>query len=93
MGIENVYPTREDRLQRILTQFYFREFREKEFFNSHNRFLEQSADLECTGTISLLTNLGIPVNESFVVLRTGALRLVDIDSYIVITRTMEKMRD
>jgi len=47
----------------------------------------------CTGTISLLTNLGIPVNESFVVLRNGGLRLLDTDSYIVITRTMEKMRD
>ncbi len=48
---------------------------------------------DCTGTISLLTSLGNPVNESFVVLRNGGLRLVDTDSYIVITRTMEKMRD
>jgi len=28
---------REHRLQRILTQFDFREFREKEFFNTHSR--------------------------------------------------------
>src|SRR5215831_3546299 len=28
---------REDRLQRILTQFHFRQFSEKEFFNSHRR--------------------------------------------------------
>jgi hypothetical protein len=28
---------REDRLQRILTQFHFREFSKKEFFNSHRR--------------------------------------------------------
>jgi hypothetical protein len=48
---------------------------------------------DCTGTISLRTSLGNPVNESFVVLRNGGLRLVDSDSYIVITRTMEKMRD
>jgi hypothetical protein len=47
----------------------------------------------CTGTINLVTSLGNPVNESFVVLRNGGLRLVDTDSYIVITRTMEKMRD
>jgi hypothetical protein len=48
---------------------------------------------DCTGTISLETNSGVPVNESLVVLRNGGLRLVDTDSYIVITRTMEKMRD
>ena len=48
---------------------------------------------DCTGTITLLTNSGIPVNESFLLLRNGGLRLVDTDSYIVITRTMEKMRD
>src|SRR6266852_1902043 len=47
----------------------------------------------CTGTISLLTNLGIPVNESFLVLRNGGLRLLDTVSYSCITRTMEKMRD
>jgi len=52
-----------------------------------------TVNLDCTGTISLLTNLGIPVNESFLVLRNGGLRLVDTDTYIVITRTMEKMRD
>ena len=48
---------------------------------------------DCTGTISLLTDLGIPVNETFLILRNGGLRLVDTDSYVVITRTMEKMRD
>lgn len=47
---------------------------------------------DCTGTISVETNSGIPVKESFVVLRNGGLRLIDTDSYIVITRTMEKMR-
>jgi hypothetical protein len=48
---------------------------------------------DCTGTLSLETSLGLPVNESFVVLRNGGLRLVDTDPYVVITRTMEKMRD
>lgn len=48
---------------------------------------------DCTGTISLLTNSGIPVNESFLVLRNGGLRLVQTDPFIVITRSMEKMRD
>lgn len=48
---------------------------------------------DCTGTISLLTDLGIPVNETFLILRNGGLRLVDTDSYVVITRTMEKMHD
>jgi hypothetical protein len=48
---------------------------------------------DCTGTISLLTNSGIPVNESFLVLRNGGLRLVQTDPFVVITRTMEKMRD
>jgi hypothetical protein len=32
---------------------------------------------DCTGTISLVTSLGNAVNESFVVLRNGSLRLVD----------------
>jgi hypothetical protein len=36
LDIENVYPTREDRLQRILTR-HFREFLGKEFFNSRRR--------------------------------------------------------
>jgi hypothetical protein len=48
---------------------------------------------DCTGLISMQTNSGIPVDESFVVLRTGDLRLVQTDSYLVITRTMEKIRD
>lgn len=48
---------------------------------------------DCTGTIKMQTNSGIPINEYFVVLRTGSLRLVDTDSYIVITRTMERMHD
>src|SRR5260370_5531207 len=49
---------------------------------------------DCTGTFSLLlTDLGIPVNESFVVLLNGSLRLVETDPFAVITRTMEKMRD
>jgi len=29
---------------------------------------------DCTGTITLLTNSGIPVSESFLVLRNGGLR-------------------
>ena len=48
---------------------------------------------DCTGTISLVTSFGTPVNESFVLLRNGGLRLVQTDSYIVITRMMDKMRD
>lgn len=48
---------------------------------------------DCTGTLSLATSLGLPVNESLVVLRNGCLRLVDTDSYVVVTRTMEKMRN
>jgi hypothetical protein len=34
-GIENVYPTRENRLWGFLTRFCFCEFRGQEFFNSH----------------------------------------------------------
>jgi len=48
---------------------------------------------DCTGTLSLETSVGLPVNESFVVLRNGGLRLVDTDAYVVVSRTMEKMRD
>jgi hypothetical protein len=48
---------------------------------------------DCTGTLSLQTSVGLPVNESFVVLRNGGLRLVDTDSYVVVSRNMEKMRD
>lgn len=48
---------------------------------------------DCTGTLSLQTSVGLPVNESFVVLRNGGLRLVDTDPYVVVARTMEKMRD
>lgn len=48
---------------------------------------------DCTGTITMLLNSGLPVNESFVVLSNGNLRLVDTDSYIVITRVMEKTRE
>ncbi len=48
---------------------------------------------DCTGTISMQSNSGIPINKSFVVVRAGGLRLVQTDSYLVITRTMEKMRD
>lgn len=50
-------------------------------------------DSDCTGTLSLETSLGLPVNEFFVVLRNGGLRLVDTDSYVVVSRSMEKMRD
>jgi hypothetical protein len=48
---------------------------------------------DCTGTLSLQTSVGLPVNESLVVLRNGGLRLVDTDPYVVVTRTMEKMRN
>jgi hypothetical protein len=48
---------------------------------------------DCTGTLSLQTSIGLPVNEYFVVLRNGGLRLVDTDPFVVITRTMEKMRN
>ena len=48
---------------------------------------------DCTGTLALQTSVGLPVNESFALLRNGGLRLVDTDTYVVVTRTMEKMRD
>jgi len=48
---------------------------------------------DCTGTVTMQTNSGIPVNESFVVLGNRSLRLVDTDFYIVATRTMERIRD
>jgi hypothetical protein len=48
---------------------------------------------DCTGTLSLETSVGLPVNESFVVVRNGGLRLVDTDPYVVVARTMEKMRE
>jgi hypothetical protein len=48
---------------------------------------------DCTGTLSLKTSLWLPVNEYFVVLRDGGLRLVDTDPYVVVSRTMEKMHD
>lgn len=48
---------------------------------------------DCTGTVTMQTNSGIPVKESFVVLGNRSLRLVDTDFYIVATRTMEKIRD
>jgi hypothetical protein len=48
---------------------------------------------DCTGTFSLLTDLGFPVNETFLVLKNGGLRLVQTDPFVVVTRTMEKMRD
>jgi len=35
LGDRKCLAIREDRLYRILTQFHFREFGEKEFFNSH----------------------------------------------------------
>lgn len=52
-----------------------------------------TVNADCTGAVTMQTNSGIPVNESFVVLGNRSLRLVDTDSYIVITRTMEKIRD
>jgi hypothetical protein len=48
---------------------------------------------DCTGTVTMQTNSGIPVKESFVVLGNRSLRLVDTDFYIVATRTMERIRD
>ena len=48
---------------------------------------------DCTGTLSLQTSIGLPVNEYFVVLRHGGVRLVDTDPFVVVTRTMEKMRN
>jgi hypothetical protein len=48
---------------------------------------------DCTGTLSLTTNLGIPVNESIVVRSNESFLAVDTDSYVVVTRTMEKIRD
>jgi len=52
-----------------------------------------TVNLDCTGTLSLQTSIGLPVNEYFVVLRNGGLRLVDTDPFVVVTRTMEKIRD
>ena len=46
---------------------------------------------DCTGTLSMETSFGFPVDESFVVLRNGGLRLVQTDPFVVVTRTMEKM--
>jgi hypothetical protein len=48
---------------------------------------------DCTGTLSLSTSLGIPVNESIVVLGKQSFLAVDTDSYVVVTRTMERIRD
>ena len=48
---------------------------------------------DCTGTLSLSTNLGIPVHESIVVLSKQSFLAVDTDSYVVVTRTMERIRD
>ncbi len=47
---------------------------------------------DCTGTIAS-SGAGLPFNQWFVVLRNGSLRLVQTDSWIVISRTMEKMSD
>ena len=46
----------------------------------------------CTGTITS-SGGGLPFNQWFVVRRDGSLRLVQTDSWITITRTMEKMPD
>jgi hypothetical protein len=48
---------------------------------------------DCTGTLSMQTSAGFPVDESFVVLRNGGLRLVQTDPFVVVTRTMERMPD
>ena len=48
---------------------------------------------DCTGTLSLTTSLGIPVNESIVVVSQERFIAVDTDSYVVVTRIMEKIRD
>jgi hypothetical protein len=48
---------------------------------------------DSTGAVTMQTNSGIPINESFVVLGNRSLRLVDTDFYIVITRTMERIED
>jgi len=48
---------------------------------------------DCTGTLSLTTSLGVPVNESIVVVSKERFIAVDTDSYVVVTRTMEKIRD
>lgn len=47
---------------------------------------------DCTGTIAS-NGGGLPFNQWFVVLSDGSLRLVQTDSWLVITRTMEKMPD
>jgi hypothetical protein len=52
-----------------------------------------TVNADCTGTVTMQTNSGIPVNESFVALGNRSLRLVDTDFYIVITRTMERIGD
>jgi hypothetical protein len=46
----------------------------------------------CTGTIAS-SGGGLPFNQWFVVLRDGSLRLVQTDSWITITRTLERMPD
>jgi len=48
---------------------------------------------DCTGSLTLRTSLGIPVNENFVVLGNRAFVEVDTDPYIVITRTVERIGD
>ena len=48
---------------------------------------------DCTGTLSLTTSLGIPVNESIVVVSKERFIAVDTDLYVVVTRTMERIRD
>src|SRR5262252_4260865 len=62
---------REDRLQRILTQFHFRQFSEKEFFNSHKRYHQQrrtsrdpgGGQCDCDVVPTMLTG-GYRVNPS-----------------------------
>ena len=46
----------------------------------------------CTGTIAS-NGGGLPFNQWFVVLLDGRLRLIQTDSWITITRTMERMPD
>lgn len=48
---------------------------------------------DCTGTLSLTTSLGVPVNESIVVVSKERFIAADTDSYVVVIRTMEKIRD
>jgi hypothetical protein len=52
-----------------------------------------TVNADCTGTVTLQTSLGIPVNESLIAVSNQLFREVDNDSYIVIVRTAERIGD